>query len=88
MVDDAPAPVPDPEQPAEGPPAHDHPSPPGIADLLTMGLSSAMCLVAGGGIGYAIDDAVHSSPLWTLVGLGFGLVSGVMLMVSKVRKYL
>lgn len=59
---------------------------PGIIDFLSMGVASALCLVLGGGIGVGIDALAHSSPLWTFVGLGFGVVSAVLVTVAQVRK--
>jgi F0F1-type ATP synthase assembly protein I len=61
---------------------------PGISDFLTMGLASAICLVVGGGAGVAIDASSRSSPLWTFVGLGIGLVAAVLVTVSQARKNL
>ena len=63
-------------------------SAPGIVDFLTMGLASALCLVLAGGIGFAVDTVAHTSPLWTFVGLGFGVVAAVLVTVSQVRKNL
>jgi len=63
-------------------------SAPGIIDFLTMGVASALCLVLAGGIGVAIDAVAHSTPLWTFVGLGFGVVAAVLVTVSLVRKNL
>jgi F0F1-type ATP synthase assembly protein I len=51
-----------------------------------MGVASALCLILGGGIGVAIDAVVHTSPLWTFVGLGFGVVAAVLVTVAQVRK--
>lgn len=63
-------------------------SAPGIIDFLTMGVASALCLILAGGIGVAIDVVAHSTPLWTFVGLGFGVVAAVAVTVSLVRKNL
>ena len=63
-------------------------SAPGIADFLTMGVASALCLILAGGIGFGVDAAAHTSPLWTFVGLGFGVVAAVLVTVSQVRKNL
>ena len=59
---------------------------PGIIDFLSLGVASALCLILGGGIGVAIDALAHTSPLWTFVGLGFGVVSAVLVTVAQVRK--
>jgi hypothetical protein len=84
------SPLPKPEQTAVPAPAMDtaERSAPGITDFLTMGVASALCLVLAGGIGVAIDAVAHSTPLWTFVGLGFGVVAAVLVTVSLVRKNL
>lgn len=51
-----------------------------------MGVASALCLILGGGIGVGIDALANSSPLWTFVGLGFGVVCAVLVTVAQVRK--
>jgi F0F1-type ATP synthase assembly protein I len=61
---------------------------PSIIDFLTMGVSSALCLVLGGGIGYGIDALAGTSPILTFVGLAFGVVAAVLVTVTLVRKYL
>jgi len=45
-------------------------------------------VAAGIGIGVALDDWWHSSPICTLVGLAFGLVAGIGNTVYKVRRFL
>jgi F0F1-type ATP synthase assembly protein I len=59
-----------------------------MVDFLTMGVSSALCLVLGGGIGYGIDALAGTSPILTFVGLAFGVVAAVLVTVTLVRKYL
>jgi F0F1-type ATP synthase assembly protein I len=61
---------------------------PSIIDFLTMGVSSALCLVLGGGIGYGIDALAGTSPILTFVGLAFGVVAAVLVTITLVRKYL
>ncbi len=84
------SPLPEPDQTAVPAPAVDSMvrSAPGIIDFLTMGVASALCLILAGGIGVAIDVVAHSTPLWTFVGLGFGVVAAVAVTVSLVRKNL
>jgi membrane protein YdbS with pleckstrin-like domain len=84
------SPLPKPEQMAAPAPAVDTAEPfaPGIIDFLTMGVAIALCLILAGGIGVAIDAVAHSTPLWTFVGLGFGVVAAVLVTVSLVRKNL
>lgn len=83
-----PASKPDPKAAPEPGPDSGPRSAPGIIDFLSMGIASALCLILGGGIGVAIDALAHTSPLWTFVGLGFGVVTAVMVTVSQVRKHL
>jgi F0F1-type ATP synthase assembly protein I len=47
-----------------------------------------LCLAVGAGIGLAIDAAAGTSPVFTLIGLGFGVVTGILYTVSKVRRNL
>jgi hypothetical protein len=84
------SPLPEPDQTAVPAPVVDSMvrSAPGIIDFLTMGVASALCLILAGGIGVAIDVVAHSTPLWTFVGLGFGVVAAVAVTVSLVRKNL
>ncbi|HEY2565881.1 MAG TPA: AtpZ/AtpI family protein [Acidimicrobiales bacterium] len=68
---------------------HTGPNPtPSIIDFLTMGVSIALCLVLGGGIGYGIDALVGTSPILTFVGLAFGVAAAVLVTITLVRKYL
>ena len=85
MVDEAPGPSD--RRPEEGAPSTS-PDGPGIIDFLTMGLASALCLAIGGGVGYALDAAVHTGPVLTFVGLAFGVVSAVLVTVAQVRRHL
>lgn len=61
---------------------------PGIIDFLTMGVASALCLIVAGGIGLGIDAVAHTTPLWTFVGLGCGVVAAVLVTLTQVRKNL
>jgi F0F1-type ATP synthase assembly protein I len=55
---------------------------------MSLGLSIAVLLVAGGGIGYAVDRWVGTSPLFLLVGLALGILAAVLMTVARIRKYL
>ena len=80
------------------PPPHPDPSPgssqpdqrlePGAVAFLTMGVAVALSLVLGGLLGYLVDGWAHTGPVFTLVGLAFGVVVAVLLIVTRVRKYL
>jgi F0F1-type ATP synthase assembly protein I len=80
----------DPQEGSDGTAPPEQPSPlgPGAVAFLTLGIAGAVALVAGGAIGYLIDRWAGTSPLFTLVGLGFGVVLAVLMTVARVRKYL
>lgn len=61
---------------------------PGLGDLLSMGLSIALCLVAGFGLGALADLPFGTFPLFALVGLGVGIVAAVLFVVGMFRRYL
>ena len=60
---------------------------PRLGDLFWVGTACAIAIVAGGGIGYAIDDAAGTLPWFTLAGLAFGVLSAVLLAINEFRKY-
>jgi Putative F0F1-ATPase subunit Ca2+/Mg2+ transporter len=60
----------------------------GAVEFLTLGLSIAVSLVAGALLGYLLDRALGTVPLFTLVGLALGATAAVLMTVSRVRKYL
>jgi F0F1-type ATP synthase assembly protein I len=83
MTEDTPLSGSDPQSPA------DPPKTASVAiEFLTLGLGSALCLAVGAGIGLAIDALAGTSPIFTLIGLGFGVVIGILYTVSKVRQNL
>ncbi len=61
---------------------------PGAVAFLTLGVAWAVALAAGWGIGYLVDRWAGTSPLFSLVGLAFGVVVAVLMTVVRVRKYL
>ncbi len=75
---------PGPEEPEES----DRLLSPGAIAFLTLGLTVALSLVAGAGIGYLIDALAHTAPLFTLIGLAFGVVVAVATTVTTIRRYL
>jgi hypothetical protein len=60
---------------------------PTLGDLFWVGTACAISIIAGGGIGYAIDDAFGTLPWFTVGGLAFGVLSAVLLTVNQIRKY-
>jgi F0F1-type ATP synthase assembly protein I len=79
------------------PPPRQEPDPPadgqrspveGAVALLSLGLACAVSLALAAGLGYLIDGWLHTSPVFTLVGLAFGMVAAVLMAVTTVRRYL
>jgi F0F1-type ATP synthase assembly protein I len=74
------SPGPDPDGPqADGPE---------LGDLLSMGVSIALCLVVGFGLGWLVDLPLRTFPLWALVGLGLGIVAAVAFVSAQFRRYM
>jgi F0F1-type ATP synthase assembly protein I len=63
-------------------------SQPNVWDLLTLGGTIAGCVVGGIVLGWLIDRAAGTLPVFILVGLGIGIVAGIMAVYSKIRSYL
>lgn len=61
---------------------------PRFGDLFWVGTACAISVVAGGGIGYALDDHFGTLPWLTLAGLAFGICSAVLLAVNQLRRSL
>ncbi|MGC8470722.1 MAG: AtpZ/AtpI family protein [Acidimicrobiales bacterium] len=88
MTEDRPTPAAgDGQEPEEPGPGTNKPTP-SFGDLFWVGTACAIAIVAGGGIGYAIDDAAGTLPWFTLAGLAFGVLSAVLLAVNQLRKYI
>lgn len=61
---------------------------PEVGDLLSMGVSIALCLAAGFGLGWLVDLPLGTFPVFALVGLGLGIVAAVLFVVALFRRYL
>jgi len=61
---------------------------PGAWDLLTLGATIAGCVVGGVLLGWLVDRAAGTVPVFLLVGLGLGVVAGVLAAYGKIRSYL
>lgn len=72
-------------EPHEEPPGQPSPS---LGDLFWLGTGCAICVVAGGGLGYLLDSVAGTTPWLTFAGLAFGIVSAVLMAVAQVRKFL
>jgi F0F1-type ATP synthase assembly protein I len=64
------------------------PSQPSAWDLLTLGGTIAGCVVGGIVLGWLIDRAAGTIPVFMLVGLGLGIVAGIFATYSRIRSYL
>jgi len=47
---------------------------PGLGDLLSMGVTLALCVVAGFGLGWLVDLGTGTFPVFAMVGLLLGVV--------------
>ena len=61
---------------------------PGAVAFLSMGLTAAVCVGIGLGLGILVDDALHTAPAFLLVGLALGLATAAMSVVKQIRTYL
>lgn len=59
-----------------------------ISTLLTIGIVIALCLVAGLGLGWVLDAAVGTTPVFLLLGLLLGIVAACCYTVAEFRKQL
>ena len=57
-------------------------------DLIRLGGLLAGCVVAGTVLGYVLDQAAGTSPVFTLVGIALGMVAGAVGFWAKVRSAL
>jgi F0F1-type ATP synthase assembly protein I len=62
--------------------------PPSLFDLLAMGVTSALLIGGGLGLGLLLDDHLGTGPLFTFVGLGLGIAMAVAATVREVRSHL
>jgi putative Mn2+ efflux pump MntP len=61
---------------------------PGLSDLLAIGGTAALCLVAGMGLGWLVDSLLHTFPAFALVGLAIGIAAGCYYAYSQFRTFL
>ncbi len=60
---------------------------PGLRELLGMGSTIAVMVAGGLGLGMFLDGRVVTSPLFTLVGLGVGVLAASVYLYSIAKKY-
>lgn len=61
---------------------------PDLSSLLSFGLSIAVLLVLGFGLGWLVDTLVGSLPLFTLIGLALGIVGASLFVYGQMKRYL
>ncbi|MGH3547980.1 MAG: AtpZ/AtpI family protein [Pseudonocardiaceae bacterium] len=61
---------------------------PELATLLGLGAATAVILLVGLGLGWLVDQVVHSVPAFTLAGLALGIVGASVYIYSKFTKFL
>ncbi len=53
-----------------------------------MGLSAAVCVGLGVGLGLWVDSELHTAPAFLLVGLAVGVAVAALSVIRQVRTYL
>ena len=56
--------------------------------FLSMGLAAAVCVGIGLGLGILVDNALHTAPVFLLVGLALGLLVAALSVIKQIRSYL
>lgn len=60
---------------------------PHLGDLLTMGMTLALCVVIGFGLGWLGDLATGTFPLIAMIGLALGVVAAAVYVVKLFKRY-
>lgn len=60
---------------------------PGILQFAGLGLMNAICIGAGLTGGWLVDRALGTLPLFLFVGLILGILCGVLVTRSEIKKY-
>ncbi len=60
---------------------------PELGDLLSMGLTLALCVVLGFGLGWLGDLATGTFPLIAMIGLALGVALAAFYVVRQFRRY-
>lgn len=61
---------------------------PDLGDLLSMGVSLAVCLVVGFGVGWLGDRMFGTSPALVLAGIALGVVMACAYVYKQFKRYL
>ncbi len=59
---------------------------PGIMAFAGLGLLNALCLLAGMGLGWLVDSAAGTLPLFLFIGLVAGIVVGIVATRAELRR--
>ena len=60
---------------------------PQLGDLLSMGMTLALCVVIGFGLGWLGDLATGTFPLIAMIGLALGVVVAAVYVVKLFKRY-
>ena len=60
---------------------------PQLGDLLSMGMTLALCVVVGFGLGWLGDLATGTFPLIAMIGLALGVVVAAFYVVKQFKRY-
>ena len=60
---------------------------PELGDLLSMGLTLALCVVLGFGLGWLGDLAIGTFPLIAMIGLVLGVAAATFYVVKQFKRY-
>jgi F0F1-type ATP synthase assembly protein I len=60
---------------------------PALGDLLSMGLTLALCVVIGFGLGWLGDLLTGTFPLIAMIGLALGVAVAALYVVKQFKRY-
>lgn len=60
---------------------------PELGDLLSMGLTLALCVVIGFGLGWLGDLVTGTFPLFAMIGLALGVALATFYVVKQFKRY-
>jgi F0F1-type ATP synthase assembly protein I len=60
---------------------------PELGDLLSMGVTLALCVAAGFGLGWLVDQAVGTFPVFALIGLLLGVGAASLYVYKLFKRY-
>jgi F0F1-type ATP synthase assembly protein I len=60
---------------------------PQLGDLLSMGMTLALCVMVGFGLGWLGDLATGTFPLIAMVGLALGVAAAAVYVIKQFKRY-